>query len=176
MGARGVTDATPEPTATGEVDNPYSPPRASIDPEEAALFEIPEDLASLKQRFVAAVLDAAFVLVPCWLFYELVEPFVGHRLVIAIAAFVAVEAIQWNLVARRGQPFGKVVTGTRIVRAEDRALPDFHHGVVVRDWVRLILSPTPLGLFFCAVDVLFVFRRDRRCVHDHLAGTMVIRL
>jgi uncharacterized RDD family membrane protein YckC len=26
------------------------------------------------------------------------------------------------------------------------------------------------------VDILFIFRKDERCLHDHLAGTHVVRV
>jgi uncharacterized RDD family membrane protein YckC len=32
-----------------------------------------------------------------------------------------------------------------------------------------------LGGLLAVVDVLFVFRRDRRCLHDLVAGTRVVR-
>jgi hypothetical protein len=33
-----------------------------------------------------------------------------------------------------------------------------------------------VGTFLVLVDVLFIFRKDRRCVHDHIAGTRVVNL
>ena len=33
-----------------------------------------------------------------------------------------------------------------------------------------------IGAFLILADVLCIFREDRRCLHDHLAGTRVIDL
>jgi uncharacterized RDD family membrane protein YckC len=152
------------------------PPQADVDPTPR--LEIPADLATLRQRFVAASLDTGFVLVPCWLAAEGLKPAsIAPWLVVLIClvVFLAIEVVQWRLIARRGQSFGKIIAGTRIVLAEGHSTPSFHAVVVLRDWSRLVLAPTPLGILFCIVDALFVFRRDRRCVHDHIAGTIVIR-
>ena len=32
------------------------------------------------------------------------------------------------------------------------------------------------GSFVALLDVLFIFRRDQRCIHDHLAGTVVVKI
>jgi hypothetical protein len=40
------------------------------------------------------------------------------------------------------------------------------------------LGPTVvpyLGAIFHMVDCLTIFREDRRCLHDHIAGTRVVR-
>ena len=31
------------------------------------------------------------------------------------------------------------------------------------------------GGIFALADLLFIFREDRRCLHDHIAGTRVVR-
>ena len=33
----------------------------------------------------------------------------------------------------------------------------------------------PLGVMFIALDYAFMFRADRRCLHDLIAGTRVVR-
>ena len=32
-----------------------------------------------------------------------------------------------------------------------------------------------IGQIVSLINVLFVYRKDKRCVHDHLAGTIVIK-
>ena len=44
--------------------------------------------------------------------------------------------------------------------------------MLLRAWVTFFLGIVPL---FGIVDVLFIFREDRRCIHDMIAGTRVIQ-
>lgn len=78
--------------------------------------------------------------------------------------------IQWNMIATCGQTIGKKLFGMRIVTSDGQA-PGFLQGVVLRNWVRNLLTMVPfLGL----IDILFIFGESRRCLHDYLAGTYVV--
>ena len=44
------------------------------------------------------------------------------------------------------------------------------------NWVPKVMGAVPyLGMIFHLVDSLFIFREDRRCLHDRIAGTRVVR-
>ena len=59
---------------------------------------------------------------------------------------------QWVLISRTGQ------------------------SVFLRNWVPKLIGSVPyLGMLFSLIDSLFIFRDDRRCIHDHIAGTRVVR-
>ena len=105
---------------------------------------------------------------------------------VAGAVVGSLTAVQWFLIVRRGQSIGKIVAGSRIVRT-DGAPAGFLRGVVIRNGVfsapALILPlvgithhwALPPALASLALfDVLFIFGRERRCLHDLLAGTRVI--
>jgi uncharacterized RDD family membrane protein YckC len=82
---------------------------------------------------------------------------------------------QWVLISRTGQTLGKKWTGIRI-ELVDRNRIGFASGVVLRNWVPKLMGVLPyLGALFQLVDILFIFRDDRRCIHDHIAGTRVVR-
>ena len=82
--------------------------------------------------------------------------------------------IQTWMLAVRGQTVGKRLLGIRIVRVQDDANPGFVHAVVLRSFVPILLRAIPVvGLGFWLVDVLCIFREDRRCLHDLIAGTKV---
>lgn len=85
---------------------------------------------------------------------------------------LAVSAVQWWLVVRDGQSVGKRWLDIRIVRTNG-TLPGFYYGIAVRSWLPLVLGLT-CGLFRL-VDLLSILRQDRRTLHDHLAGTRVVR-
>lgn len=83
---------------------------------------------------------------------------------------------QWVLISRTGQSLGKKWTGIRIDRIDGNRVT-FGTGVFLRNWVPKLIGSVPyLGGIFHLVDCLFIFRDDRRCIHDHIAGTRVVRL
>jgi uncharacterized RDD family membrane protein YckC len=89
--------------------------------------------------------------------------------------FLAIVIYQWVLISRTGQSLGKKWTGIRIERLDGFAI-SFATGVLLRNWVPKLIGGVPtLGAVFQIVDCLFIFRDDRRCIHDHMAGTRVVR-
>lgn len=84
--------------------------------------------------------------------------------------------VQATLLTLRGQTIGKVFTGLRIVRARTGAPAGFVHAFLLRGFLPRCLRHVPfIGLVFWFVDNCFIFRADRRCIHDLLAGTKVIK-
>jgi uncharacterized RDD family membrane protein YckC len=77
---------------------------------------------------------------------------------------------QWNLISVQGQTIGKWLLRMKIVVLGGSS-PGFLRGVVLRNWLRIVLSVIP---FFALVDVLFIYSQPTRCIHDYLAGTRVI--
>jgi len=88
---------------------------------------------------------------------------------------LALAIYQWMLISRTGQSLGKKWTGIRIERIDGGRM-GFGTGVFLRNWIPKLIGSVPyLGAIFWLVDCLFIFRVDRRCVHDHIAGTRVVR-
>jgi uncharacterized RDD family membrane protein YckC len=90
----------------------------------------------------------------------------------------AVMAIQAILITRRGQSIGKIVVRTRIVDLNGKPV-GFVRGVLLRAWVFVpigLLLPDGVASMVSLADALFIFRKDRRCLHDLVAGTRVIQL
>ncbi len=95
--------------------------------------------------------------------------------VISSGAFLLVLALQSYFIYTRGQSVGKQACSSRIVGIDGQRAP-LVRAVVLRTWAPLALPMLPwVGGLLAAVDVLFVFRRDRRCLHDLVAGTRVVR-
>jgi len=94
---------------------------------------------------------------------------------IGFLGFLGIAIYQWVLISRTGQSLGKKWTGIRIERV-DGARITFGSGVFLRNWLPKLIGSVPyLGAIFHLVDSLYIFREDRRCVHDHIAGTRVVR-
>jgi uncharacterized RDD family membrane protein YckC len=103
---------------------------------------------------------------------------------LALAALAAVVVLitQIVLVARRGQTIGKRVVGIRMITSGGdipsvwrvfflRWLP-FVVAAVVLDYA---LKLRGIGNLVHVVDALFIFQPNRRCLHDLLADTHVIK-
>ena len=83
--------------------------------------------------------------------------------------------VQIWLLTMRGQTVGKLLLGIRIVRVQDDANPGFVYAVFLRTVVPVLIRAVPLiGIGFWLVDVGCVFREDKRCLHDLIAGTKVV--
>lgn len=77
----------------------------------------------------------------------------------------------WMLTAR-GQTPGKWILKIRIVKVSTGENGGFVPNVLLRGFVNGVLDYIP---FYALADALFIFRDDRRCIHDLLAGTQVVR-
>ena len=84
---------------------------------------------------------------------------------------LALLLVQTILLSTKGQTVGKKCLGIRIVQANG-ADAGFVHAVLLRVVVMGVINGIVGKTSF--VDPLFIFREDRRCLHDLLAGTVVI--
>lgn len=84
--------------------------------------------------------------------------------------FLVFLAVQWNLIATRGQTLGKMLLFIRIIDSKGNS-PGFLHGVILRNWLRIPLSFIP---FFGLLDAAMILTDSRRCIHDYIAGTRVV--
>jgi uncharacterized RDD family membrane protein YckC len=91
-------------------------------------------------------------------------------------ALLALIIVQVWMISTRGQSLGKRFLGIRIVKFADNARPGFVHGWLLRDFVTAVISAVPyVGTVFALVDVCFIFGEQRRCIHDLIAGTKVVK-
>ena len=98
------------------------------------------------------------------------------KLGIVLPMLAVLVLVQLFLLAQRGQSVGKLLLGLRIVRLADNTTAGFMHAFLLRGTIPFIIEQIPLlGLCFWLVDSCFIFREDRRCVHDLIAGTRVVK-
>jgi uncharacterized RDD family membrane protein YckC len=141
-------------------------------------------LASRRRRLAATAIDA--VLVPALTIFLVMltgiveDPedyadngWIAHVLLLAIVSYLLLNGY---LLWRSQQTLGKRAMGIAVVAADGSTVP----------WWRLIFVRAPFfALMFLLVvppltllplvDHLLVFGRRRRCLHDWLAGTEVVR-
>ena len=84
--------------------------------------------------------------------------------------------LQTVYLLKYGQSLGKRVLKIRIVRVSDERLPGFLKVVLLRLWVPSLVCGIPYaGAVFWLIDGLFILRDDKRCLHDLIAQTKVIK-
>jgi len=164
-------------------NNPFAPPRAAVGDVQAPADESTR-LASLGARLGAALIDG---LVNIALFFAVMLPLYGlsgiagaagrsHVLPGQIAYYVLAYAVEGFFLHRSSQTIGKIALGIRIVRLDGR-----HAGFVRTFWLRTIavgaVALVPfIGWLLVLIDIAFIFGTSRRCIHDQLAGTIVVQV
>jgi uncharacterized RDD family membrane protein YckC len=164
--------------------NPFEPPKyeAPVDSDRGPAGIV---LASLGARFGAAFIDSfimiAIVTPLMWAFGEfddlsrLEEREYLRSALWSVAGFFIWMGVNGYLLFKHGQSVGKRIVGIRIVNIDDNRRTPFSKLVLLRTLpVQLVAAIPLLGSLLTLVDVLFIFRQDRRCVHDLIAGTRVV--
>lgn len=101
----------------------------------------------------------------------------GAGLMVTLAALIALAAVQLWMVVTSGQTIGKRVLDLRIVTFQDETNPGFVKVFLLRAVLPALVGAIPLiGVPFALTDYCFIFRPDRRCLHDLIAGTKVIKV
>lgn len=164
-------------------ENRYAPPSSAIEDmtgESPGLV-----MASRWMRFGGSIIDGLAAV----LFAGLVALFAGRSLLhpasgenplrylalnwaIGLGSFLVLNAY---LLVAQGQTVAKALLGMRIVRPNgDRVSPGRLFGLrYAPTW---ILTAIPLiGSVYALIDSLLIYRPSRRCLHDSIADTIVIR-
>lgn len=139
------------------------------------------ELAGRLDRLWAKIIDnlifavagiIAAILIPGLQDSNLLLPVMG----LLLAGLLLFFAYQIWLLTTRGQTLGKKLMGLRIVKTADMSNGGFVTNVLLRAFVSAAVTLVPIfGTLFALGDPLFIFRDDRRCLHDHIAGTCVIK-
>jgi uncharacterized RDD family membrane protein YckC len=96
--------------------------------------------------------------------------------VVVFLGVLAIEIYQWVLISTSGQSIGKKVVGTRIVDFDNGSNPGFVKAVILRIWVVGLIGAVPyIGGCFGLINILWIFGSERRCLHDLIANTRVVR-
>jgi uncharacterized RDD family membrane protein YckC len=138
-------------------------------------------LAERSDRFWANLVDTLVLAVP-WLAALVIILVVSNGgsvdralalgLLVALGGTVAVCVYQLMLVAQSGQSLGKRMRHIRVVRSDGSPV-SLARLILLRNLVPSAIN-SACGLF-SLVDVLFIFQDDRRCLHDMIADTKVVK-
>ena len=165
-------------------ENPYEAPKSELtDPHHVGVVRDSE-LAGRFTRFAAAFVDGLIQIAVVFpMIYVLggwdyligqQSPTLKFSLVAGALGFLVFLLVNGYLLKTNGQTIGKRLTGIRIADL-DGGVPDFATLILRRYLpVTLVANVPVVGPYLSLVDVLFIFRGDRRCLHDLIAGTQVV--
>lgn len=164
-------------------DDRFAPPQAHV-----ADIEPPTDglvLASRGRRLAGATLDVGMALFLGGLIAKLSpwNPFGSSgdslwdiNITNNLWGIVIFLVAHGYLLATRGQTIGKALLKMRIVRPDGSPaslsrLLGLRYGIGY-----LINCVAAIGMIYAIVDSLLIFRSSKRCLHDQIADTVVIKL
>jgi uncharacterized RDD family membrane protein YckC len=165
------------------MDNPYQAPSSRV--EDPASVE--PDLAGRGSRFGAAFLDGiiiAVVLLPMQyasgLFQQSMEAArmgqrvsMGTTVMWSLISIVIYLVIQGYPLFKDAQTWGKKACSIKIVSVDGS--PASTQQIVTRCAFYLVLQGIPIiGPFLSLISICLIFRGDKRCGHDLVAGTKVV--
>jgi len=168
-----------------DVSNPYAAPAARL----SALVSGPDDVpAERGQRLAAVIVDSL-------VYFAVYLPVLAGAIisaagqqdssdtpvaliiggVVSLAGALGLVGYTIHLVIRNGQTIGKRALGIRVVRLDGSPI-GLGRSFWLRNFVPGLLGAVPFfGAIVSLVDILMIFGEDRRCLHDKIADTKVIR-
>ncbi|MEJ2694014.1 MAG: RDD family protein [Candidatus Thiodiazotropha sp.] len=165
------------------MQNPYQTPKSGLSESDGDQSHKGE-LATRGTRFLAVLIDGIIGLIlaiPFWLasgawiyFREGRQLPYTYTLAAVVYGFIGFALIHYYFLNRDGQTVGKKLLKIRIIGIDGQ-----HPGAVpllLKRYLPMsLISLVPLiGSLLGLIDILFIFRKDRRCVHDLIAGTKVV--
>ena len=169
--------------------NPYAPTNeVSDDPFTTAHLGQPP-LATRGERFAGAFIDgilnliAVFAVVAALAFIginiesdETLTGSVASAVIGGLVGFAVFLALHGYLLATQGRTVGKLLVKTQIVDRDTNQIQPFGPLLLKRyAWLWLVASIPFFGGIVGLIDALLIFRENRACLHDDIAGTKVIK-
>lgn len=172
-------------------ENVYAPPRSVVADPPANDAELVK--ATRLTRLGAKLLDGLIIGVPlapayAWLGSQFFHPgnssiartwavIAGIQVWLYGGLVVGLGLTVWTaiLVHRNGQTIGKKLADIKIVRT-DGSRATLARIFCLRYLVSSLLTRIPgVGALYALVDMLLIFGEARRCCHDYIADTIVVR-
>jgi len=164
--------------------NPYQAPSAHV---EDVNDNEDSELAERGTRLGAVILDSLIFLVPG--LFAIIPAMLSMRgnaaeamgigatiaVSVGVLGMLVVLVIDLVMLHRSGQTIGKRMLNVKIIRS-DGSRAGLTRIFFLRMLVPGLIGGIPfVGFIFTIVDPLFIFQESRRCVHDLIADTVVIK-
>jgi uncharacterized RDD family membrane protein YckC len=165
------------------MSNPYQTPKSDLTNTDNTNSQ-ESGLAKRSSRLLAAIIDGIIgmlIALPFWFIsgiWESIRSGVALSFSYTIAAgvygFLGFTLIHFYFLNKNGQTIGKKFLNIKIVNLDDQltgAMP-----LILKRYLPVsVISLIPiLGSLLVLVDILFIYRNDKRCIHDLIAGTKVV--
>ncbi len=163
-------------------DRRFAPPGAHV---EDVRSEGTLELAGRGTRLLAVIIDMLIGMIAAWI-ASLATPWSpfafahGQSIAATMAmnsaiGFILFAVVQSHFLAKGGQTIGKLLLKLRIVRtggepASLGRLLGLRYGVGA-----LVQTVPVLGQAYGIIDALLIFRDSRKCLHDTIADTVVVK-
>jgi uncharacterized RDD family membrane protein YckC len=143
--------------------------------EQRAVDPTLAPLATRASRLGAFVVDALLAFAPMLVYSVIAQGGARHPELVFIFGFefLVFAVVQIVLLTRDGQTVGKKAFGVRIVRAGDGRQAGALRLLLLRAALNNVIAA--VVPFYVFIEGAFIFRPDRRCVHDLMAGTKVVK-
>ncbi|NOR57901.1 MAG: hypothetical protein GQ474_05190 [Sulfurimonas sp.] len=150
--------------------------------KEALTIEYP--LASRWSRFWASMVDGilmALITTPVFYFTgglqevdgDIVEQSITYDVIMAIFGIFVFIILNYNFLIKNGQTIGKKILKIKIVDLDNK-LPT-KNILLNRYLVYFLPGHIPvIGSWLSIINILFIFGKEKRCVHDFIAKTRVV--
>ena len=173
-------------------NNNYAPPKSVV--SDVPMGTAGVEKASRGSRFAAVLLDGLIITIPLAPSYFSAFQAAMHGPGFSILSFWSAVAATGTLfylgglidlgllvltgvfVYRNGQTIGKKLLGIKVVRSDGSRA-----GLARIFWLRYLVAQylfaiIPIvGMVYALVDILMIFGEARRCCHDYIADTIVVR-
>lgn len=191
-----VPASRPQERYMADPTNPYAPPTATVADVNDHAGTYPR-LAERRTRLGASMIDGLVMLLllppamlagmvlgdwsgtadatpPAILVWAEAHPVVS-QIIWGIAGLLAFFAVNGYWLHTRGQSVGKRLLGIRIVRSSgERAT--LSRIIFARYLPTQAVGMVPvIGMLYALIDILFIFRDSRQCLHDTIADTIVVK-
>jgi len=179
-----------------QVDQPnrYAPPQARV--MDAAGDE--EHLANRGTRLAASIVDSLMILLmvqvplmfgvglqglaeigasssPIAVYAIFGRGFTGAAGFVALIGLIVVAASNAYFVKKNGQSVGKKLFGIKVIRT-DGSTASLSRIFWLRNVVNFVFGWIPVvGRLYGIIDALVIFSEPRRCIHDRIADTIVVK-
>lgn len=132
-------------------------------------------LASYWERLKAAAIDSLLIFIPGLILVSVYPKKEDIPNIVSVTLglyMIVVMIIQGVLLESRGQTVGKKMVNIQIVRSKDGKNGGFVNNILLRTLVNGLIALIPL---YFLVDILFIFSDTKRCLHDRIARTIVVK-
>ncbi len=162
--------------------NPYSAPTAVVQD-----INEPNQLAGRGERLGAALIDGLilmFILIPLMWFggyfkYAMSgqQPSLGLQLIWTLIGFAVFVLLQGYTLHQSGQSIAKKLLGIKIIDRDGKK-PPLYKLIALRYGLMQLIALVPIiGVLVVGfVNPLMIFSKEKRCLHDLIAGTYVVKV